>query len=95
VETEKLRKYDILANELTQVYGFKSKIILYVLTWDGVVSMYHEMYRTRLELSDRIESYIQYLVLKKTLKEISLDFNRKKNLEEFLGPERNVYLKNP
>jgi hypothetical protein len=41
VETEKLRKYDTIANELTQIYGFKSKIISYVLTWDGVVSMYH------------------------------------------------------
>jgi hypothetical protein len=54
VETEKLRKYDTIANELTQMYRFKNKIISYVLTWDGVVSMYHEMYKTRLELSDRI-----------------------------------------
>jgi hypothetical protein len=27
VETEKLRKYDILRNELMQMYGFKTKII--------------------------------------------------------------------
>jgi hypothetical protein len=58
VETEKLRKLDILANELTQMYGFKSRIIPYVYTWDGVVSNHHGMYRTRLELSDRFEAYI-------------------------------------
>ncbi|KAF9762035.1 hypothetical protein NGRA_2263 [Nosema granulosis] len=65
VETEKLRKYDLIASELSQIYGFKPSIIPYVLTWDGVVTKYHEIYRRRLETSDRIEVYIQSLVLKK------------------------------
>nr|XP_013180905.1 unnamed protein product [Papilio xuthus] len=92
VETEKLRKYDVLANELTQMYGFKATIVPFVLTWDGVVSKYHQIYRRRLELSDRIEAYIQSLVLKKTLEGISLDFRRNESLEEFFSTERSVCL---
>nr|XP_013180867.1 unnamed protein product [Papilio xuthus] len=88
VESEKLRKYDILANELSQLYGFKSTIIPYVLTWDGVVTKFHAIYRGRLEISNRVEAYIQSLVLKKTLESISLDFRRNGSLEEPLGVER-------
>jgi hypothetical protein len=68
VETEKLRKYDVLANELAQTYKFKTVIIPYVLTWDGVVTRYHDKYRRNLEISNRIEAYIQYLVLKNSQK---------------------------
>jgi hypothetical protein len=50
------------------------------------------MYRRRLELSNRIESYIQTLVLKKTLEGISLDFRRNESLEEFFSTERSVCL---
>jgi hypothetical protein len=68
VESEKLRKYDILASELSQLYGFKATIIPYVLKWDGVVTKFHAIYRRRLEISDRVEAYIQSLVLKKHTK---------------------------
>jgi hypothetical protein len=89
VETEKLRKYDILANELAQTYKFKTVIIPYVLTW-GVVTRYHDKYRRNLEISNRIEAYIQSLVLKKTLESISLDFRRSGDLEEFMSKEEEV-----
>ncbi|KAF9763050.1 hypothetical protein NGRA_1553 [Nosema granulosis] len=79
VETEKMRKYDLIANELSQIYGFKISIIPYVLTWDGVVKKYHEIYRRRLEISDRIEAYIQSLVLKKTLERDLLTSEEKEN----------------
>jgi hypothetical protein len=62
VEYEKLSKYDILANELSQLYGFKLTIILYVLSWDGVVIKFHAVYRGRHEISDRVEAYIQSLI---------------------------------
>jgi hypothetical protein len=42
VETDKFKKYDLIASELTQIYGFKSTIIPYVVTWDGVVTKYHD-----------------------------------------------------
>jgi hypothetical protein len=93
VETEKLRKYDLIANELSQIYGFKSSIIPYVVTWDGVVTKYHDIHRRRLGISDRIEAYIQSLVLKKTLESISLDFRRNGNLEEIVSEESTDYLK--
>ncbi|KAF7680943.1 hypothetical protein TCON_2440 [Astathelohania contejeani] len=43
VETEKKRKYDFLANELGLLYKAKTKIILYVMTWDGIVTKYPEI----------------------------------------------------
>ncbi|EQB61073.1 hypothetical protein NAPIS_ORF01362 [Vairimorpha apis BRL 01] len=55
VETEKLRKYDLLANELGLIHGCKTKIIPYVLTWDGIVTKYHVKYGKALEILDRIE----------------------------------------
>ena len=42
VENEKKRKYDLLANELGLMYKCKTKIIPFVLTWDGVVTIHHK-----------------------------------------------------
>ncbi|TBU11573.1 hypothetical protein CWI38_1132p0020 [Hamiltosporidium tvaerminnensis] len=52
VETEKLRNYDLLVNELGLIYkcnlGLIYKcnveIIPYVITWDGIVTKYYNMY---------------------------------------------------
>ena len=77
VETEKLRKYDLLANELSLVHKCKVNIIPYVLTWDGIVTTYHEKYRKDLKVTNRIEAYIQSKVLHKTLESVSLDYRRK------------------
>ena len=43
VETEKPRKYDLLANYLSGLHGFKTKIIPFVITWDGIVTTYHKI----------------------------------------------------
>ena len=60
------------------IYGCKTKIFLYVLTWDGIVTKYHTKYRKRLDVSDRIvEAYIQPVTLKKTLENISLEYRRR------------------
>ncbi|EQB62164.1 hypothetical protein NAPIS_ORF00266 [Vairimorpha apis BRL 01] len=76
VETEKLRKYDLLANELGLIHGCKTKIIPYVLIWDGIVTKYHLKYGKALEILDRIEAYIQSVTLKKTLESVSLEYRR-------------------
>ncbi|EQB60293.1 hypothetical protein NAPIS_ORF02140 [Vairimorpha apis BRL 01] len=76
VETEKLRKYDLLDNELGLIHGCKTKIIPYVLIWDGIVTKYHAKYRKALEISDRIEAYIHSVTLKKTLESVSLEYRR-------------------
>ncbi len=76
VEGEKLRKYDVLANELGLIYGFKTKIIPYVITWDGIVTKYHKQYSKQLEIPPSVEAYIRYVTLKKTLESISLDYRR-------------------
>ena len=77
MENEKLRKYDILANELSLIYKCKNvKIIPYVLTWDGVVTKFHKHYVKELGISTNVEAYIQYLTIKKTLELISLERRR-------------------
>ncbi|KAF7682732.1 hypothetical protein TCON_2051, partial [Astathelohania contejeani] len=74
VEVEK--KYDLFANELGILYKVKTKIILYVLTWEGVVTKYHRSYLKELGITPQIKAYIQSTVLKKTLETISLEHRR-------------------
>ncbi|TBT97458.1 hypothetical protein CWI36_2892p0010, partial [Hamiltosporidium magnivora] len=59
VETEKLRKYDLLANELGLIYKCSVEIISYVMTWDGIVTKYHKSHIKRLEIPMNVEAYIQ------------------------------------
>ncbi|TBT96840.1 hypothetical protein CWI37_2700p0010, partial [Hamiltosporidium tvaerminnensis] len=80
VETEKLRKYDLLANELGLIYRCSVEIIPYVMTWDGIVTKYHKSHLKRLEILMNVEAYIQSIVLKKTVETIS--FDRRRGLEE-------------
>ena len=86
VELEKTRKYDILANELGMLYKCsKTRIIPYVMTWDGIVTNYHRKYIKQLEIAPIIESYIQSRVLKKTLETIS--FEHRRSIEDGLEKE--------
>ncbi|TBU00016.1 hypothetical protein CWI36_1772p0010, partial [Hamiltosporidium magnivora] len=82
VETEKLRKYDLLANELGLIYKCSVEKIPYVITWDGIVTKYHKTYLKRLQIPINVEAYIQSIVLKKTLDMIS--FDRRRGIES--GP---------
>ncbi|TBU12866.1 hypothetical protein CWI38_0601p0040 [Hamiltosporidium tvaerminnensis] len=81
VETEKLRKYDLLANELGLVYKCSVEIIPYVMTWDGIVTKYHKTYVKRLQIPMNVEAYIQSIVLKKTVETISFDRRRGLDME--------------
>ncbi|TBU20480.1 hypothetical protein CWI38_0065p0120 [Hamiltosporidium tvaerminnensis] len=38
VETEKLRKYDLLANDLEFIYKFSMEMIFHIITWDGIMT---------------------------------------------------------
>ncbi|TBT98863.1 hypothetical protein CWI36_2195p0010, partial [Hamiltosporidium magnivora] len=58
VETEKLRKYDLLENELGLIYKCNVEIIPYVMTWDGIVTKYHKTYVKRLQIPMNVEAYI-------------------------------------
>ncbi|TBU10851.1 reverse transcriptase [Hamiltosporidium tvaerminnensis] len=71
VETEKLRKYDLLANELGLIYKCSVEIIPYVITWDGIVTKYHKTYLKRLQIP-----------INKTVEMIS--FDRRRGIES--GP---------
>ena len=76
VETEKKRKYDLLANKLGSEMKCTTKIIPYVMTWDGIVTSYHKRYSREIGLADSVEAYIQTIVLKKTLESISFEHRR-------------------
>ena len=74
-----MRKYDLLANELSLIYKCKVKIIPYVMTWDGIVSTYHKKYTETIGIPYTTEAYIQTRVLKKTLESVS--FERRRSYE--------------
>lgn len=76
VEVEKRNKYDSLAKEVGIMYKATTTIISYVVTWDGLVTKYHNGYVKALCLTPNIEAYIQSRVIKKTLESISMDFRR-------------------
>ena len=73
---ETTRKYDLLANKLGQLYKCKVKIILYVMTWEGIVTKFHKKYMKELEITPEIQAYIQSEILKCTLESISSEYTR-------------------
>ncbi|TBU11755.1 hypothetical protein CWI38_1052p0010 [Hamiltosporidium tvaerminnensis] len=79
VETEKLKKYDLLANELGLIYRCSVEIIPYVMAWDGIVTKYYKSHLKSLEIPMNVEAYIQSLVLKNRAETIS--FNRRRRHE--------------
>ena len=80
VEVEKLRKYDLLANEMGQIYKCKVHVIPIVITWDGIVTKFHKSYCKQLGIEKYIKAYIQSVVLKRTFESISLEFRRNNTL---------------
>ncbi|TBU13100.1 hypothetical protein CWI38_0532p0060 [Hamiltosporidium tvaerminnensis] len=86
VETKKISKYDLLANEFSLIYKCSVEIIPYVMTWDSIVTKYHKSHLKRLEIPMNVEeAYIQSIVLKKTVETIS--FDRQRGLESGLNAE--------
>ncbi|TBU11988.1 hypothetical protein CWI38_0947p0010 [Hamiltosporidium tvaerminnensis] len=81
VETEKLRKYDLLANDLGLIYKCSVEIIPYVMTLDGILTKYHKSHLKRLEIPTNVEAYIQSIVLKKTVEIIFFDRRRRLDWE--------------
>ena len=43
LEATKARKYDLLAGEISSMYKCQTKIMPYVMTWDGVVTKRHRI----------------------------------------------------
>ncbi|TBU20456.1 hypothetical protein CWI38_0068p0060 [Hamiltosporidium tvaerminnensis] len=80
VETVKLRKYDLLANELGLIYKCSVEIIPYVMTWDGIVTKYHKTYVKRLQIPMN------------TVETIS--FDRRRGLESVDNEEDDVKMEN-
>ena len=89
VENEKRRKYDVLANEMGAIHNCKTRIIPYVLTWDGIVTKFHKSYIKEIGLTTKIQSHIQFIVLKKTFESLSYDY-RRSGEEIFLESIENI-----
>ncbi|TBU11212.1 hypothetical protein CWI38_1319p0010 [Hamiltosporidium tvaerminnensis] len=85
VETEKLRKYDLLDNEVGLIYKCSVEIIPYVMTWDGIVTKYHKSHLKSREIPMIVQAGIQFIVLKKPVETIS--FDRRRGLESGLNVE--------
>ena len=66
------------------MYDCEVEIIPYVMTWDGIVTCYHDRRVEQLGLSKRTEAYIQTRVIKMTLESMTME-NRRDNL---LGEDR-------
>ena len=80
----------MLANELSLIHKCKVKIIPYVLTWEGIVTNYHDKYRKELNITNHLEAYIQSRILHKTLESVSLDFRRRSEDRVEEGEEQNI-----
>lgn len=76
VETEKARKYDLLADELACLYKCRVRIIPFVMTWEGVVTNKHCRFARELGVSPHVAAYVQTRVLKRTLETISFEHRR-------------------
>ncbi|XP_029657411.1 uncharacterized protein LOC115231549 [Octopus sinensis] len=74
VELEKLRKYDLLANELSLIHKAKVNIIPVVLAWDGIVSKYFKKYLDSIRVREHLIAYMQSIALKRTMESTVLDF---------------------
>ncbi|KAI5170537.1 hypothetical protein PAEPH01_1517 [Pancytospora epiphaga] len=46
------------------------------MTWDGVVTKYHRRHLKNIGITESVGSYIQTIVLKKTLESISFEYRR-------------------
>ena len=66
----------MLANKLGAAYTCRTKIILYVMAWDGMVTKLHKRYANDFGITESVEAYIQAIVLKKTLESISYEYRR-------------------
>jgi hypothetical protein len=67
---------EIISNTTGSVYRCDTRIIPYVMTWDGIVTTHHKRHLKELGISTSTEAYIQSRVLKMTLESISYDFRR-------------------
>ncbi|GIX64528.1 reverse transcriptase domain containing protein [Babesia caballi] len=69
-EMEKKDKYQDLGKQMKfQTFGNHDTeivIIPWVMTWDGVVTEFHNSYRRQLGISDRMEAQLQRIVLQQS-----------------------------
>ena len=58
------------------IHKSRTRIIPYVITWDGIVTKYHKRHVEAIGITPVVEAYMQAVVLRKTLESISYDHRR-------------------
>ena len=53
--------------------GAEVKVIPIVITWDGLVTRYNQIYMEQLGISKKIQAYIQAQTIKRTCESILID----------------------
>ena len=66
------------------IYKCEVELIPYVITWDGIVTKYHDKHVSKIGLDNKTRAYIQSVVLRKTLEAISFDYRRHDKMKGFL-----------
>ena len=74
-EAEKIHKYRDLEGELAMMYPDTTIITIpVVMTWDGITTRYYKKYMEKIGIDKRLQAYMQYVTLKKTLESILIEF---------------------
>jgi len=96
-ETTKGRKYEMLANELMCTYpGTRVTQIPVVMAWDGLVTNHFKRHMKQLQVSSRLQAYMQTVVLKRTCESILVDCRIQNNwIEEELSTAMDQLENNP
>ncbi|KAK1933269.1 hypothetical protein X943_002931 [Babesia divergens] len=91
VEIEKKHKYEPLTKQMGNAKlneATKFRIVPYVMTWDGLVTKYHNGYKTELGITDRMEAQIQRVCLQITHEIVMRELGLDPLTEQPGGPER-------
>lgn len=73
-EITKLRKYEVLANELKILHpNTEVEIIPIVITWDGLVTKFYKKYMDRIGIDKRTKAYVQSITIKRTCESVMID----------------------
>ena len=65
-----------MGNKIGTKHTCKPKIISYVITWDGISLQRHNSYAKEIDLTTKIEFFIQIIVFKKTVESVSFSYKR-------------------
>ena len=91
VEEEKRAKYEVLMNELKSIYGYKGRVLSFVIALNGVTTKYNRAVCSMLGITERVRGYIQYVALLATQQAVNRSYDEP-GLEEYPEVEKDENL---